>query len=149
IQYIAKSIETPLQTVGLRCYNHLHGHRCIKSSPRACRLLLQTFLKEWVALRSSVNSSVSGTVIGCHLFNKSIHEMSLLLHIPRSTVSGIKTKWKQLGTTENSARRWTLEQWRRVLWSEESRFSVWQSDGPVWVWRLPGEQYLPDCIVSS
>ncbi|CAI9562283.1 unnamed protein product [Staurois parvus] len=37
-----------------------------------------------------------GTVICCHLC---IHEMSLLLNIPRSTVSGIITKWKQLGIT--------------------------------------------------
>ncbi|CAI9547277.1 unnamed protein product, partial [Staurois parvus] len=40
-----------------------------------------------------------GTVIGCHLCNKSICEISLLLNIPRSTVSGIITKWKQMGTT--------------------------------------------------
>ncbi|CAI9539521.1 unnamed protein product [Staurois parvus] len=40
-----------------------------------------------------------GTVIGCHLCNKSIREISLLLNIPQSTVSGIITKWKQLGTT--------------------------------------------------
>ncbi|CAI9562956.1 unnamed protein product [Staurois parvus] len=40
-----------------------------------------------------------GTVIGCHLCNKSICEISLLLNIPWSTVSGIITKWKQLGTT--------------------------------------------------
>ncbi|CAI9546754.1 unnamed protein product, partial [Staurois parvus] len=40
-----------------------------------------------------------GTVIGCHLCNKSILEISLLLNIPRSTVSGIITKWKQLRTT--------------------------------------------------
>ncbi|CAI9576391.1 unnamed protein product [Staurois parvus] len=40
-----------------------------------------------------------GTVIGCHLCNQSIHEISLLINIPRSTVSGIITKWKQLGTT--------------------------------------------------
>ncbi|CAI9609676.1 unnamed protein product [Staurois parvus] len=40
-----------------------------------------------------------GTVIGCHLCNKSIREISLLLNIPRSTVNGIITKWKQLGTT--------------------------------------------------
>ncbi|CAI9606272.1 unnamed protein product [Staurois parvus] len=33
-----------------------------------------------------------GTVIGCHLCNKSIHEISLLLNIPWSTVSGIITK---------------------------------------------------------
>ncbi|CAI9615809.1 unnamed protein product [Staurois parvus] len=30
-----------------------------------------------------------GTVIGCHLCNKSILEISLLLKIPRSTVGGI------------------------------------------------------------
>ncbi|CAI9600196.1 unnamed protein product [Staurois parvus] len=40
-----------------------------------------------------------GTVIGFHMCNKSICEISLLLNIPRSTVSGIITKWKQLGTT--------------------------------------------------
>ncbi|CAI9559453.1 unnamed protein product [Staurois parvus] len=40
-----------------------------------------------------------GTVIGCHLCSKSICEISLLLNIPRSTVSGIITKRKQLGTT--------------------------------------------------
>ncbi|CAI9591661.1 unnamed protein product, partial [Staurois parvus] len=44
------------------------------------------------------------TVIGCHLYNKSICEISLLLNIPRSTVSGIITKWKQLGTTATQPR---------------------------------------------
>ncbi|CAI9611934.1 unnamed protein product [Staurois parvus] len=33
------------------------------------------------------------------LCSKSIHEISLLLNIPWSTVSAIITKWKQLGTT--------------------------------------------------
>ncbi|CAI9610087.1 unnamed protein product, partial [Staurois parvus] len=42
-----------------------------------------------------------------------------------------------------------LEQWRRVVWSDESRFSLWLSDGHVRVWWLPGEWYLPDCIVPS
>ncbi|CAI9616949.1 unnamed protein product [Staurois parvus] len=45
-----------------------------------------------------------GTVIGCHLCNKSICDISLLLNIPRSTVSGIITKWKQLGTTATQPR---------------------------------------------
>ncbi|CAI9552446.1 unnamed protein product [Staurois parvus] len=44
-----------------------------------------------------------GTVIGCHLCNKSIREIFLLLNIPQSTVSGIITKWKQLGTRATSA----------------------------------------------
>ncbi|CAI9553923.1 unnamed protein product [Staurois parvus] len=45
-----------------------------------------------------------GTVIGCHLCNKSTLDISLLLNIPQSTVSGIITKWKQLGTTATQPR---------------------------------------------
>ncbi|CAI9578362.1 unnamed protein product [Staurois parvus] len=45
-----------------------------------------------------------GTMIGCHLCNKSIHEISLLLNIPQSTASGIITKWKYLGTTATQPR---------------------------------------------
>ncbi|CAI9586828.1 unnamed protein product [Staurois parvus] len=39
------------------------------------------------------------------LCNKSIREISLQLNIPRSTVSDIITKWKQLGTTATQPRR--------------------------------------------
>ncbi|CAI9547816.1 unnamed protein product, partial [Staurois parvus] len=45
-----------------------------------------------------------GTMVGCHLCNKSIHEISLLLNIPRSAVSGIITKWKQLEKTATQPR---------------------------------------------
>ncbi|CAI9567964.1 unnamed protein product [Staurois parvus] len=54
---------------------------------------------ERMGLSQELSEFKSGTVTGCHLCNKSIHDISLLLNIPRSTVSGIITKWKQLGTT--------------------------------------------------
>ncbi|CAI9593806.1 unnamed protein product [Staurois parvus] len=59
-----------------------------------------------------------GTVIGCHLCNKSIHEISLLLNIPWSAVSGIITKWKQLGKTATQPQS---EQGQRMLTSTVSR----------------------------
>ena len=34
----------------------------------------------------------------------------------------------------------------RILWSEESRFTLWQSNGRFWVWRMPGECYLRACF---
>ncbi|CAI9622369.1 unnamed protein product [Staurois parvus] len=49
-------------------------------------------------------SEKNGTLIGCHLCNKSIREISLLLNISWSTVSGIITKWKQLGTAATQPR---------------------------------------------
>ncbi|CAI9551253.1 unnamed protein product [Staurois parvus] len=58
-----------------------------------------TNICERMGRSQEISEFMSGTVIGCHLCNKSIHEISLLLNIPRSTVSGIITKWKQLGTT--------------------------------------------------
>ncbi|CAI9615465.1 unnamed protein product [Staurois parvus] len=45
-----------------------------------------------------------GIVIGCHLCNKFIHEISLLLNIPRSTVSGI-IRAEVTGNNSNSATR--------------------------------------------
>ncbi|CAI9533274.1 unnamed protein product, partial [Staurois parvus] len=60
-----------------------------------------------------LNEFKRGTVIGCHLCNKSIRKISLLLNIPWSTVSGIITKWKQLGTTATQSR--TTERGQRML----------------------------------
>ncbi|GFW53684.1 transposable element Tcb1 transposase [Trichonephila clavipes] len=39
--------------------------------------------------------------------------------------------------------------WKTVRWSDESRFTVWQSDGRVWVWRMPGERFFSDCVVPT
>ncbi|CAI9617265.1 unnamed protein product [Staurois parvus] len=46
----------------------------------------------------------ASTIICERLCNKSVHEISLLLNILLSTVSGIITKWKQLGTTATQPR---------------------------------------------
>ncbi|CAI9546336.1 unnamed protein product [Staurois parvus] len=53
-----------------------------------------------------------GTVIGCHLCNKSTCNISWLLNIQQSTVSGIITKWKQLVTTATQPQS---EQGQRML----------------------------------
>ena len=36
-------------------------------------------------------------------------------------------------------RSWGAEEWRRVIWSDESKFNVFGSDGRTWCWRKNGE----------
>ncbi|CAI9578354.1 unnamed protein product, partial [Staurois parvus] len=91
IHYTAKSIKTPLHIIGFSCSNHLHGYKCMQAA--------FTNICERMGCSQELSEFKCGTVIGCHLCNKSIREISLLLNIQRSTVSGIITKRKKLGTT--------------------------------------------------
>lgn len=34
---------------------------------------------------------------------------------------------------------WTEDDWKRVIWSDESKFNRFQSDGKQYCWRRPGE----------
>lgn len=44
---------------------------------------------------------------------------------------------------------WTLEQWKKVMWSDESRFTLFQSDGRIRVRREAGEVMHPSCLVPT
>jgi hypothetical protein len=36
-----------------------------------------------------------------------------------------------------------------VIRNDESRYTMWRSNGRVGVWRMPGEQYLPAYVVPT
>ena len=91
----------------------------------------------------------SGSIVSMNTIRKEAH---LLGFHGRASVH------KPLITKSNRAarliwckahRNWTVDQWKRVLWSDESRFTLYRSDGKVWVWCLPGERALPECIVKT
>jgi len=43
---------------------------------------------------------------------------------------------------------WTTEQWKKLAWSDESRFLLHHVDGRVCVRRLPGEHMAPGCTMG-
>jgi transposase len=44
---------------------------------------------------------------------------------------------------------WRQNQWQRVLFTDECRFCLFQSDGRMRVWREPGQQNLPQNVRIS
>ncbi len=44
---------------------------------------------------------------------------------------------------------WTIEDWKNVALSEESRFLLQHSDGRVRIWRKERESMDPSCLVST
>ena len=91
----------------------------------------------------------SGTVVSVNIIRKEAHLLGY---------HGRAAAHKPLITKSNRAaqlswykawRQWTVEQWKQVLWSDESRFTLFRSDGRTWVWRLPGERLLPDLLCQQ
>jgi transposase len=41
------------------------------------------------------------------------------------------------------------EEWDNIIWSDESRFLLFENDGQQWVWRQPHEKYDVDCLVPT
>lgn len=44
---------------------------------------------------------------------------------------------------------WTVEDWRKVIWTDESAFNIGGSHGNVWITRKPGEQDMEDCLIPK
>jgi hypothetical protein len=41
---------------------------------------------------------------------------------------------------------WTTEQWDKVMWSDESNFTIVPNCGKLYVRRRPGEEFSRECL---
>ena len=46
-------------------------------------------------------------------------------------------------------RNWTMEQWKNVLWTDESKFEVFGSHRRIFVRRSRSEKMIPQCVVPT
>ncbi|CAI9559112.1 unnamed protein product, partial [Staurois parvus] len=107
---------------------------------RSCQLSAESIAKD---LQTSCGLQISTTV------HRKLHGMGFHGRAASSKPYITKCNAKRRKQCCKAHLHLTLEQWRHVFWSDKSRFSTWQSNGCVWAWWLPGEQFLPDCIFPS
>ncbi|KAI2645660.1 Transposable element Tc1 transposase [Labeo rohita] len=71
--------------------------------------------------------------------NRSLERLSLLNHRPH----------QRCLTWAKEKKKWTVAQWSKVLFSDESKFCIsFGNQGPR-VWRKGGEAHSPSCLKSS
>ncbi len=58
-----------------------------------------------------------------------------------------KNRKRRLQFTQ-AHQNWTIEDWKNVAWSDESRFLLQHSDGRVRIWRKGHQSMDPSCLVS-
>ncbi len=59
-----------------------------------------------------------------------------------------KNRTRMLQFTQDH-QNWTIEDWKNIAWSDESRFLLRHSDGRVRIWHKEHESMDPSCLVST
>jgi len=92
----------------------------------------------------SSGKEVSKSTIKRALYKMGYHSRTALRkpHISEPNRK-VRLKWAR------ERRFWTIDDWKRVIWSDESRFTLFQSDKKIHVWRLPNERYQVNCLVPT
>ncbi len=62
-------------------------------------------------------------------------------------LSAKNSKWRL--QFAQAHQNWTIEDWKNVAWSDESRFLLQHSDGRVRLWRKELESIDPSFLVST
>ena len=60
-----------------------------------------------------------------------------------------EANWKKKAPIAGEHKDWTLEQWKKIMWSDEYRFILLQRDGRISIRREADEVMPPSCLVPT
>ena len=90
-----------------------------------------------------------GTIISEQTVCRRLHEIGLKGPATRKKPYINKVNRGKRLEYAKTYREKPLGYWNNVLWTDESKFILFGSDGKVMVWRTPKEELDPKCTVST
>ncbi len=94
------------------------------------------------------NQGMKNTISECTT-RRTLKQMDYSSRRPhRVLLLSAKNRKRRLQFTQ-AHQNWTIEDWKNVAWSAESRFLLRNSDGRVRIWRKEHESMDPSCLVSK
>ena len=90
-----------------------------------------------------------GITISEQTARRRLHEIGLKGRVTRKKQYVNKVNRGKRLEYAKTYREKPLGYWDNVLWTDESKFNLLESDGKVIVWRTPKEELGPKCIVLT
>ncbi len=99
-------------------------------------------------INTRYNQGMKNT-ISEHTTRRTLKQMGYSSRRPhRVPLLSAKNRKQRIEFTQ-AHQNWTIENWKNVAWSDESRFLQRHSDGRVRTWRKEHESMDPSCLVST
>jgi hypothetical protein len=72
-----------------------------------------------------------------------IHQAGLKAYIKKKRPYRKSDHMKDRLRFAKEHRDWTVDDWKKVIFSDETKINMWNSDGAVYTWKEPGQRDLP------
>ena len=133
-------ISSELQLYGGKCLVDVRGQRRMGRVVRDYRTVTQITTRYNQGLQNTISQRATRRTV------KQMGYSSRRPHrVPLLSAKNRKLRLQFAQAHQN----WTIEDWKNVAWSDESRFQLRHSDCRVRIWRKQHESMDPSCLVST
>ncbi len=137
-----QKISSGRQLCGRKCLVGVRGQR------RMGRLVRDYRKSTLTQITTRYNQGIQNT-ISEHTTRQTLKQMGYSSRRPHCVpLQSAKNKKRRIQFTQTH-QNWTIEDWKNVVWSDESQFLLRHSYGRVRVWHKEHESMDPSCLVST
>lgn len=158
IRYIADRLAVPRSTVSdaIERFRETgsYSRRPGQGRPRSTNAIEDRFLRLQVLRERTVPATalarriedVHGTIVSSDTVRRRLREQNLSCCVPATGPLLNACHRRQRLEFSRTHAHWDLDEWKNVLFTDESRFTRYSPDGRQKVWRRPGERYAQCCF---